>query len=232
MFVCLINQSIEPVRVFDLEDIDALAFKCLSEGHFLRESLIWVPPFNLLQLPWGVLLKELVDRHVASTNADQNLTFLYVDLDSSRSELVHARALPQEHDFEFLPIIDAIEVLGHTLINRVILHWYIDGHLCLHSNRIVPKPFHVLLHISDLAQEVKRNLVCFKDARFKRLLVLACLEHLLLMGLSELIHIPYLLAKQLLLVIQIAYLVGLLDDQLGLRLVHVELFFTTRVSCS
>ena len=52
------------------------------------------------------------------------------------------------------------------------------------------------------------------------------------MGLSELIHVPYLLAKQLLLVIQIAYLVGLLDDQLGLRLVHVELFFTTRVSCS
>ena len=69
--------------------LDALKLtKSLLDCDFLTETLKWISLLKSLQLNWSVLVEELINAKVASTNLDLNLVTLNLDEYASLSKFV------------------------------------------------------------------------------------------------------------------------------------------------
>ena len=79
---------------------DASIHDRLLDGNFLTEPLQRVVPLELLQLNRSVLIQELINREVASSNSDLDALLLDFNGDSLGSKLIHALGFPHEHDLE------------------------------------------------------------------------------------------------------------------------------------
>jgi len=105
--------------------------KCLLDGYSLVESSHWVLSFELLELNWSVLVKELVDREVPSTNSDVDSIHVDSDWDFLGTELVNTLGLSHEEDLQLLSLWEIVDVLSQLFIDRVLLNWNINRNLCL-----------------------------------------------------------------------------------------------------
>jgi hypothetical protein len=97
------------------------------DGSGLAESSEGVLGGKLLKLDGSVLVEELINGEVASTDTDVNLVLVNSDGDSLGSELVDTIGLSHEHNLELLSVGEVVDVLGKSNINLISLNGDVDG---------------------------------------------------------------------------------------------------------
>jgi len=107
------------------------------DGGGLAESSEGVLTGKLLELNGGVLVKELIDGEVTSTNTDVDLVLVNSDGDSLGTELVNTVGLSHEHDLQLLSVGEVVDVLGKSDVNGVSLDWDVDGDAGLQVNDVL-----------------------------------------------------------------------------------------------
>ena len=127
------------------------------------ESLDRVISFQLLELNGSVLIKELVNRKIPTSNTNLDLIFLDLDCDSLGSELVNTLRLTHEHDLQFTALRIVVDILSQFLVSDVILDWNVDGNPLLQVNNVLLESGNLNLGFLQLLENFKRNLIGFVD---------------------------------------------------------------------
>jgi len=109
----------------------------LGDGDAFGESLHGVLAFKLLELWGSVLVKELVNGQVATTDTDINLFLVDTNVHSLGSELVDTLGFSNEEDLQLLSVGVVVNVLGNTLVNHIILGRDVHGDSRLKINDVV-----------------------------------------------------------------------------------------------
>jgi len=89
----------------------------LVDSNLLLEALHGVLALKFLELSRSVLVQELVNGKVTTTNSDVNLVLVHLDRNLLATELVDTLRLAHEHDLQLLSIGVVIDVLGNTLVD-------------------------------------------------------------------------------------------------------------------
>jgi hypothetical protein len=165
------------------------------DGHSLVVSLEGVVTAVLLELNRGVLVEELIDRQVTTTNSDVDLVLVHTDGDSLGTELVDTVRLTHEHDLKLLSIGEVVDVLSETLVDAVSLDGDVDGNARLEVNNVLLQGldlhhggFEIKLALLKASENVKAGLLTHEVLPFKLLDVAACLVELDLKGFLSLEH--------------------------------------------
>ena len=108
-----------------LDDLDVVLLRCnlwLLYFFVLVVEMAWAS--NLL---WCVLIKELINRQVPTTDFDEYFVALHFKLDSSLTKRIHTCRLTHEENLarSLLLSLWIIEVLRQLFIDVVILYWYV-----------------------------------------------------------------------------------------------------------
>ena len=121
----------------------------LLESNLVTELLERISALQLLQLYRSVLVQELVDRE--ETTADSDLDFIFLNPNSNllRTELVHTRALPHEHNLQPVPIWVVVDELGHLHVHRIVFDWNVYRDAGLQFNDVVLECVALELEIPD-----------------------------------------------------------------------------------
>ena len=155
------------------------------QGQLSCKLLQRVSPLDLLELDSHVLVQELVDCEVSTTDADLKLSLHYANLDPLGTILVLASRFTHEHKLEFVAIREVVDEVRQFAIDGVLHDWDVYSDLLLQVDTVDFKSVYFLSLILDLVEEGQTNLVCFEDAGFKLGHVLNRLHHLLLVLHSE-----------------------------------------------
>ena len=97
------------------------------DGYFFIETFERIFAFELFELSWCVLVKELIYGKITTPYADSDLVLKNLHVDFLCSELVDTVALTHEHDLEFLSVREIVDVLGQLLVDQVIFDWNVNG---------------------------------------------------------------------------------------------------------
>jgi len=127
----------------------------LLDGHSLSEAFQRVSSFQLLELNGRVLIQELIDGEVASTDLDLDLVSLHLDHDASRSEFVDTFRLSEEHDLQLLAVGVVIDVLRQFLVGLVALLWDVDGNSGLEIDDVALEDFDLVFCVLQVFEKVK-----------------------------------------------------------------------------
>jgi len=103
-----------------------VALNCLRNCHLLREFLHGIFTFQFFKLTRCVLVEELVNGEVTTTDTDVDLVFFNSDADLLATELVDTLTLTHEHDFQLLAVRVVVYVLSYALIDNIILYGDVD----------------------------------------------------------------------------------------------------------
>ena len=122
------------------------------DGNTLAHPLKWILALQLLQLSWRVLIQELVDAEVASTNLDQDLAALDLDAHSLLTKLVDTLRLAHKHDLKFAALGIVVDVIAQSFVHSIRLNRDVNGNAGLKINN-------VLLKVLDLLEELKTSLI-------------------------------------------------------------------------
>jgi hypothetical protein len=114
---------------------------------------------KLIKLSWSVLLKEFIYRQVAASYSHVDLVVLNADVYSLCAELVNAFTLAVEHDPQSLSIGVVVDVFGQPHINRIALHWNIEGKLSLQVGTLLLEQLDFSLSLLKESNEFKRGFV-------------------------------------------------------------------------
>ena len=166
------------------------------DGHSLVVSLKGVVTAVLLELNRGVLVEELIDRQVTTTNSDVDLVLVHTDGDSLGTELVDTVRLTHEHDLELLSIGEVVDVLSETLVDAVSLDGDVDGNARLEVNNVLLQGldlhhggFEIKLALLKASENVKAGLLTHEVLPFKLLDVAASIEEFFLQVFFGLEHL-------------------------------------------
>ena len=77
-------------------------------------------PVESLQFGGSVLVEELVDGQIASTDFDIDLSPVNFDTDSTRSELIHSFGLAHKHNLQLFLVRVVVDILSKLGINRIV----------------------------------------------------------------------------------------------------------------
>ena len=122
------------------------------DGNTLAHPLKWILALQLLELSWRVLIQELVDAEVASTNLDQDLAALDLDAHSLLTKLVDTLRLAHKHDLKFAAFGVVVDVIAQSFVHSIRLNRDVNGDAGLKVNN-------VLLKVLDLLEELKTSLI-------------------------------------------------------------------------
>ena len=122
------------------------------DGNTLAHPLKWILALQLLELSWRVLIQELVDAEVASTNLDQDLAALDLDAHSLLTKLVDTLRLAHKHDLKFAALGIVVDVIAQSFVHSIRLNRDVNGNAGLKINN-------VLLKVLDLLEELKTSLI-------------------------------------------------------------------------
>ena len=122
------------------------------DGNTLAHPLKWILALQLLQLSWRVLIQELVDAEVASTNLDQDLAALDLDAHSLLTKLVDTLRLAHKHDLKFAALGIVVDVIAQSFVHSIRLNRDVNCNAGLKINN-------VLLKVLDLLEELKTSLI-------------------------------------------------------------------------
>ena len=150
------------------------------QGQLSRKLFQRVSSLDLLKLDSHVLVQELVDCEVSSTDADLKLSLHYANLDPFGTILVLACRFTHEHKLEFVAIREVVDEVSQFAIDGILHDWDVHSDLLLQVDTVDFKSVYFLSLILDLVQKGQTDLVCFEDAGFKLGHVLNRLHHLLL----------------------------------------------------
>jgi len=91
----------------------------------------------LLELNRGVLVKELIDGEVTTSNSDVDLVLVHTDGNTLGTELVDTVTLTHEHNLQLLSVREVVDVLSESLVDLVSLHRDVDGDAGLQVNNVL-----------------------------------------------------------------------------------------------
>ena len=91
------------------------------------ESLQRISTLELLKLCRCVLIQELIDRQISTSNLDLDLVALYGNFNLLWAKFVYTLGLSHKHDLQFLAVGVVIYVLGEFLVDIVVFDGDIDG---------------------------------------------------------------------------------------------------------
>jgi len=111
----------------------------LLHRHLLVETFEGIVTLKLLKLNGSVLIKELINRQVTSTDTDVDLVSVNSDGDSLGAELVNTIALTHEHNLQLLAVREVVNVLCKAFVNGVALDWDVDSNARLQVNDVLLK---------------------------------------------------------------------------------------------
>ena len=134
-------------------------------SNLFSKSLQWVLALDLLQFIWRVLVDELVDGEVATTDSDLDARLVDLDGNLTRAKLVHAFTLAEEHDLELLAIRVVVDKLSKFHVDLVILVRNVNRNLSLQIDDVRLQSFDFLLSLLKLFQQVET-----RDVRLVHLL--------------------------------------------------------------
>ena len=114
----------------------------MANEHFLHcdlfaEALEWISPFEFVQLSRRVLVQELINREIASTYANLDLSAFYLDCNSAGAKLIDACGFAHEHDLEFGAVREVVDVFSQFFVNDVILYRNVDGNARFKVNDVL-----------------------------------------------------------------------------------------------
>ena len=118
---------------------DWFALDSFHDWYFLAVSLERIPSLQLLKFHRSVLIKELIDAKVTSSDPDLDLVLLNAHIDSFRAKGVSAIALTHEHNLQFVSVWVVIDELSHFMVDLITLDWHIDSNSCLKIDNVVSK---------------------------------------------------------------------------------------------
>ena len=136
-------------------------------GYFLTESLKWVFSLQLLKLDWGVLVQELINGEISSSDSDLDVVLLHLHSDSLGSELIHSFRLSHEHDLEFGSLWVVVNEFSQFLVHGILLHWDVNGDSLLQVNYVLLESLNLSLSILQLLQQLEGSFVSFINFLFK-----------------------------------------------------------------
>ena len=84
-----------------------------------------------------MLIKELIDAKVASSDPDLDLVLLNAHIDSLRAKGVSAIALTHEHNLQLVSVRVVIDELCHFVVDLITLDWHINGNSSLEIDYVV-----------------------------------------------------------------------------------------------
>lgn len=142
---------------------DLLSDDGLLHGDLLGELLQGVLTLQLLQLSGGVLVQELVNGEVSTSNTDVDLVLVDTDPYPLGSELVDTLVLSHKHDLELLSLRVVVNKLSKALVDGVVLNWDVDSNTLLQLNDVVLKSLNLNLSVLQLSEEFETSLVSLVD---------------------------------------------------------------------
>ena len=133
---------------------------CLRHSYLLSESLHGILSLQLFELDRCVLVKEFIDWQVTATNSNVDLVLVDLDVNTLAAELVDTLGFSHEHDLQLLTVGVVVDVLGDTLVNRIVLDGNVNCDTGLQVDDVVSKSFDFLnvllarsLSFFELSQE-------------------------------------------------------------------------------
>jgi len=113
----------------------------------------------LLDLGWSVLVEELVDREVPTTDTHLDLASLHLHIDALGPKGVNTNRLSHEHDLKLLTVGVVVDVLSDFHVEWVVANGNVNGDSCLHLKDVRLQASDLLFIDSDLFQQVKACLI-------------------------------------------------------------------------
>ena len=144
---------------------------------------------KLLKLDGGVLVQELIDGEVTSTNTDVDLVLVNSDSDSLGSELVDTIGLSHEHDLQLLSVGEVVDVLSKSNINSVSLNWDVDGDAGLQVDDVLLEGVNLELSRLKAFEELNLDLADLEVLPFKLLDVEGAADEFFLQVFFDLEHL-------------------------------------------
>jgi hypothetical protein len=130
------------------------AFYSFLNGDLLRELLQRVVSRLLLELDRGILVNELVDGHVTTTDANLNLVLDDFHLNTLGSELVDTGAFAHEHDLELGSVRVVVDVLSDLHVNGIVTDGHVDCETGLKLDDVGLEMSNLLFVNSELLEQV------------------------------------------------------------------------------
>jgi len=176
----------------------------LLDGHSFIVALEGIVASVFLKLNGSVLIKELVDRQVPTTDSNVDLVFVYTYGDTLGTELVHTVALTHEHNLQLLSVREVVDVLSETLVNGITLDWNVDSNARLEVDDVLLQGldlhhggFQIELTFFEGFKDVETRLLTDEVLVFKLLDVASSSFELSLYSILLLEHLVELLAQVL-----------------------------------
>ena len=118
---------------------------CLLHCYPLCEASEWISAFEFLKLYRCVLVYELVNRQVTTTDLDLDLVSLNFDHNAFGAEFVNSFRLAHEHNFELLTIWIVVDILSQFFINLISFCRDVDCNPSFKINDICFESIYLLL---------------------------------------------------------------------------------------
>jgi len=137
------------------------------DGSGLAETSEGVIVGKLLKLDGGVLVQELINGEVTSSDSDVDLVLVNSDSDSLGSELVDTIRLSHEHDLQLLSVGEVVDVLSKSDIDLVSLDGNVDSDSGLEVNDVLLQGVDLELGLLEALEELNLVLADFEVLPFK-----------------------------------------------------------------
>ena len=86
-----------------------------------------------------MLVEELIDAKVTSSDSDLDLVLLNAHVYSFRAKGVSSIALTHEHNLQLVSVWVVIDKLSHLVVDLITLNWHVDSYSSLEINDVVSK---------------------------------------------------------------------------------------------
>ena len=176
------GHSFSDGRLFGATDGRGFSNTCVHDSllncNFLAESLERIVALEFLKLNRRVLVEELVDGQVTTANTNLDVVLLDLDSDTLRAELVDTLGLTHEHDLQLLTLGIVVDVFGEFLVDRIFLHWDVNGDSLLQVDDVLLEACNLNLGVFQLLEHLKAylvrlvNLFLHDESELRRLLQL------------------------------------------------------------
>jgi len=132
-----------------------VAGESLLDSDSVSEALEGVSSLQSLELGGSILIDELVDGQVATSDLDLDFVLLDTDSDALLAELVDALSLSQEHDLQLCSVRVVVDILCELPVDRVSLGWDVDCDAGLEVDDVALEGLDFVLGVFQTLEQVK-----------------------------------------------------------------------------
>lgn len=141
----------------------------LLDSNALVEAPEWVLTLKLLKLHWRVLVQELIDGEITTSDLDQDLAALDLDADTLRAKFVDTVSLAHEHDLELVAVGVVVDVLCKLHVDGVGLDRDVDSDAGLKVDDVSLERLNLTFQVLYLLQQLEAGTVGLEALKFDAL---------------------------------------------------------------